>query len=154
MKNGYVKVCSCTPDIKVADVEFNKSSILAQVKECEKLGGEIRLNVSNNEKTEFLIKLPTAQNKTEIYSRIEEDSQATRIELAFKDFIRVLDDFISDEDQLTDEQFEQLLEAANAIHSIAVFRHGDDPCHGCDGDCIKCGKIRQSYGQEELSETE
>ena len=36
-------------------------------KNIEKLGGEIRLNVSNNEKTEFLIKLPTAQNKTEIY---------------------------------------------------------------------------------------
>ena len=94
------------------------------------------------------------ENKTVIHSRMEEDSQATRIELAFKDFIRVLDDFISDEDQLTDEQFGQLLDAANAIQSIAVFRHGDDPCHGCSGDCIKCGKIRQSYGQEESSETE
>ena len=94
------------------------------------------------------------ENKTVIHSRMEEDSQATRIELAFKDFIRVLDDFISDEDQLTNEQFEQLLDAANAIQSIAVFRHGDDPCGGCDGDCIKCGKIRQSYGQEESNETE
>ncbi len=36
-------------------------------KNIEKLGGVIRLNVSNKEKTEFLIKLPTAQNKTEIY---------------------------------------------------------------------------------------
>ena len=36
-------------------------------KNIEKLGGEIRLNVSNHEKTEFLIKLPTSQTVTEIY---------------------------------------------------------------------------------------
>ena len=38
-------------------------------KNIEKLGGEIRLNVSNEEKTEFLIKLPIKQDllKTEIY---------------------------------------------------------------------------------------
>ena len=38
-------------------------------KNIEKLGGEIRLNVSNKEKTEFLIKLPIKQDllKTEIY---------------------------------------------------------------------------------------
>jgi hypothetical protein len=72
---------------------------------------------------------------------MEEDSQATRIELAFKDFIRVLDDFISDSDQLTDEEFEQLLDAAGSIQSIAIIRN-EDPCHGCSGDCIKCGKIR------------
>ncbi len=41
MKNGYVKVCACTPDIKVADVEFNKNSILSQIKESEDLGAEI-----------------------------------------------------------------------------------------------------------------
>jgi hypothetical protein len=35
--------------------------------EIEKLGGEIRLNVSNHEKTEFLIKLPSNQITTEIY---------------------------------------------------------------------------------------
>ena len=28
MKNGYVKVCACTPKLKVADVDFNKSEII------------------------------------------------------------------------------------------------------------------------------
>ena len=92
------------------------------------------------------------EGKTTIHTRMEEDSQATRIELAFKDFIRVLDDFISDSDQLTDEEFEQLLDAAGSIQSVAIIRN-EDPCHGCGGDCVKCGKIRQSYGQNYVSET-
>ena len=41
MRNGYVKVCACTPEIRVADVNFNKNSILKQIKEAEKLGGEL-----------------------------------------------------------------------------------------------------------------
>lgn len=80
------------------------------------------------------------EGKTTIHTRMEEDSQATRIELAFKDFIKVLDDFISDSDQLSDEEFGQLLNAAGSIQSINIPRN-EDPCWGCSGDCVKCGKI-------------
>ena len=80
------------------------------------------------------------EGKTTILTRMEEDSQATRIELAFKDFIKVLEDFISDSDQLSDEEFGQLLDAAGSIQSINILRN-EDPCRGCSGDCVKCGKI-------------
>ena len=34
MKDGFIKVAACTPEIKVADVEFNKNSILKMIDEC------------------------------------------------------------------------------------------------------------------------
>ncbi|MGN1133496.1 MAG: NAD(+) synthase [Oscillospiraceae bacterium] len=34
MKNGFVKVAACTPEIKVADVDFNVEQILSQIKYC------------------------------------------------------------------------------------------------------------------------
>lgn len=35
MKDGYIKVAACTPKIKVADVDFNVKSIIAQINECK-----------------------------------------------------------------------------------------------------------------------
>ena len=34
MKDGFIKVAACTPEIKVADVEFNVSKIIGQINEC------------------------------------------------------------------------------------------------------------------------
>ena len=41
MKNGFVKVCACTPNLKVADVEFNKNEIIKQIAIAAKEGAEI-----------------------------------------------------------------------------------------------------------------
>lgn len=34
MYDGFIKVAACTPEIKVADVEFNKNQIINQIKKC------------------------------------------------------------------------------------------------------------------------
>ena len=36
MIHGFVKVCAATPDIKVADCEYNATQILELIKKCEK----------------------------------------------------------------------------------------------------------------------
>ncbi len=38
MKDGFIKVAACTPEIKVADVEFNVSKIIGQINECKEKG--------------------------------------------------------------------------------------------------------------------
>lgn len=35
MKDGFIKVAACTPKIKVADIDFNVKSIIAQINECK-----------------------------------------------------------------------------------------------------------------------
>ena len=41
MKDGFIKVAACTPEIKVADVEFNKQQILKMIDECAREGVKI-----------------------------------------------------------------------------------------------------------------
>lgn len=41
MKDGFIKVAACTPEIKVADVEFNVSKIIGQINECREKGVKI-----------------------------------------------------------------------------------------------------------------
>ena len=41
MKFGYAKICAVTPKIKVADVDFNKNSIIEQIGSAINLGAEI-----------------------------------------------------------------------------------------------------------------
>ena len=41
MKNGFVKVAAATPDIRVADVEFNKQNIINAMEEAQKNGAKI-----------------------------------------------------------------------------------------------------------------
>ena len=36
MRHGFVKVAAATPDIRVADVEFNKENICRGIEEAEK----------------------------------------------------------------------------------------------------------------------
>ena len=43
MKDGFIKVAACTPEIKVADVAFNKESIIKMIDECRAKG--VRLAV-------------------------------------------------------------------------------------------------------------
>ena len=38
MKNGFVKVAAATPDIRVADVEFNTQNIINVMEEAQKNG--------------------------------------------------------------------------------------------------------------------
>ena len=42
MRHGFVKVAAATPDIRVADVEFNKENICRGIEEAEK--GEMTKN--------------------------------------------------------------------------------------------------------------
>ena len=41
MKNGFVKVAAATPDIRVADVEFNTQNIITAMEEAQKNGAKI-----------------------------------------------------------------------------------------------------------------
>lgn len=41
MKNGFVKVAAATPDIRVADVEFNTQNIINAIEEAQKNGAKI-----------------------------------------------------------------------------------------------------------------
>ena len=41
MNNGFVKVAAATPDIRVADVEFNKENICRGIEEAEKANAKI-----------------------------------------------------------------------------------------------------------------
>ena len=41
MKNGFVKVAAATPDIRVADVEFNTQNIINAMEEAQKIGAKI-----------------------------------------------------------------------------------------------------------------
>lgn len=41
MKDGFVKVAACTPEIQVADVDFNVSKITEQIKQCAEMGVKI-----------------------------------------------------------------------------------------------------------------
>lgn len=36
MKDGFIKVAACTPQVRVADVDFNIEKIIEQIKQCEK----------------------------------------------------------------------------------------------------------------------
>lgn len=41
MKDGFIKVAACTPEIQVADVDFNKEKIMKQISKCAKKGVKI-----------------------------------------------------------------------------------------------------------------
>lgn len=41
MQYGFVKVCAATPQIKVADVEFNEKQIIKAIKESAKNGSQL-----------------------------------------------------------------------------------------------------------------
>jgi len=41
LKNGFVKIACCTPEIRVADCEFNKAKILEQIEMCKESGTKI-----------------------------------------------------------------------------------------------------------------
>ena len=41
MRHGFVKVAAATPDIQVADVEFNKENICRGIEEAEKANAKI-----------------------------------------------------------------------------------------------------------------
>ena len=89
------------------------------------------------------------EGKTVVHSRLTEKGQDTRIEISFKDFLPLLDDFVSDSDQLSDEQFEKLLDFAGEIQSLSVMRAAEAICAGCDGkNCVSCQNFKTITGQE------
>ena len=89
------------------------------------------------------------ESKTVVHSRLTEKGQDTRIEISFKDFLPLLDDFVSDSDQLSDEQFEKLLDFASEIQSLCVMRAAEAICAGCDGkNCVSCENFKTITGQE------
>ena len=38
MKDGFIKVAACTPEIQVADVDFNVDKIISQLEKCREEG--------------------------------------------------------------------------------------------------------------------
>ena len=41
MKDGFISVAACTPEIRVADVSFNKEQIIKMIDECSEKGVRI-----------------------------------------------------------------------------------------------------------------
>ena len=41
MKDGFIKVAACTPEIQVADVEFNVDKIISQIEKCREEGVKV-----------------------------------------------------------------------------------------------------------------
>ena len=89
------------------------------------------------------------EGKTMVHSRLTEKGQYTHIEISFKDFLPLLDDFVSDSDQLSDEQFERLLDFAGEIQSLSIMRAAEAICAGCDGkNCVSCQNFKTITGQK------
>ena len=45
MKDGFIKVAACTPEIQVADVDFNVDKIISQLEKCREEGVKVRCSV-------------------------------------------------------------------------------------------------------------
>ena len=89
------------------------------------------------------------EDRTVIHSRLTEKGQDTNIEISFKDFPSLLDDFVLDFDKLSNEQFEKLLDFAGEIQSLSVMRIVDAICTECDSrNCISCQNFKTITGQE------
>lgn len=89
------------------------------------------------------------EDKTTVHSRLTEKGQDTHIKISFEDFLLLLDDFVLNSNQLSNEQFERLLDFAGEIQSLSVIRTADDICSGCDSkDCISCQNFKTITGQE------
>lgn len=86
------------------------------------------------------------EGKTVVHSRLTEKGQDTHIEISFKDFLPILDDFISESDRLSDEQFERLLDFADEIQSVSVLRAAEAVCDGKN--CVSCQNFKTITGQE------
>ena len=41
MKDGFIKVAACTPEIQVADVDFNVDKIISQLEKCREEGVKV-----------------------------------------------------------------------------------------------------------------
>lgn len=89
------------------------------------------------------------KDETIVHSRLTKEGQDTHIEISFKDFLRLLDDFVLNSEQLSNEQFERLLDFAGEIQSLSVIRTADAMCSGCDSkNCISCQNFKAITGQE------
>jgi GTP-binding protein HflX len=60
----------------------------------------------------------------------------------------ILDDILSDYDQLKSEDFDKLLDLAGAIQSIAVLRDAEKLCMNCDDprSCVNCENFAKIHG--------
>ena len=83
------------------------------------------------------------EGKTIVCSCLTEKGQDTRIEISFKDFLPLLDNFISNYDRLSNEQFEKLLDFADEIQSLSMIRAAEA---GYDG--ISYQNFKPINGQE------
>lgn len=71
------------------------------------------------------------------------------ITLGVQEAITILDDILSDYDQLKPEDFDKLQDLASAIQSIAVLRDAEKLCMNCDDSkaCVNCENFAKVHGQ-------
>jgi hypothetical protein len=70
------------------------------------------------------------------------------ITLGVQEAVTILDDILSDYDQLKPEDFDKLLDLAGAIQSIAVLRDAEKLCMNCDNprSCVNCENFAKIHG--------
>ena len=71
------------------------------------------------------------------------------ITLGVQEVVTVLDDILSDYDQVKPGDFEKLLDLAGEIQSIAVLRDAEKICMNCDDPraCVNCENFAKIHGQ-------
>ena len=71
------------------------------------------------------------------------------ITLGVQEAVTILDDILSDYDQVKPEDFEKQLGVAGEIQSIAILRDAEKICMNCDDPraCVNCENFAKIHGQ-------
>lgn len=97
----------------------------------------------------FSVNGSTRSTCAEIEASFRGISDDITITLGVREAITVLDDILSDYDQVKPEDFEKLLDLAGAIQSIAILRDAEKICANCDDSrvCVSCENFTKIHGQ-------
>ena len=96
----------------------------------------------------FFVNGSTRSTCAEIEASFCGISDDITITLGVREAITVLDDILSDYDQVKPEDFEKLLDIAGAIQSIAILRDAEKICTNCDDSrvCVNCENFAKIHG--------
>lgn len=72
---------------------------------------------------------------------------SVNIVLGIQEILSALDDVLADYDMIDAEQFEKILDMADAIQSIAIIRNAEKICMNCDDPraCVNCENFAKIY---------
>ena len=72
-----------------------------------------------------------------------------RISLGVKEVLSTFDDILSDADMLSNEDFENILDVVDQVHSLAILRAAESKCANCSNprECANCVNFSLIHGQ-------